>query len=71
MLKGIFRRQTFLEEGLEEWCFEAWAWLMRNLGGASRLAATPLVLANTEFFPPTTTEGEARGAYLFERVRAA
>ena len=70
MLKSLFRRQSFLEEGLEEWCLGAFAWLMRNLGGVSHLATTPLVLANTDFFPPTTAEGEARAAYLFEQVKA-
>jgi hypothetical protein len=70
MMNSLFGRQRFLEEGLEEWCLDAFAWLMRNLGGVPRLAATPLVLANTEFFPPTTTEGEARAAYLFEQVKA-
>jgi hypothetical protein len=70
MLKVIFGPRTFLEEGLETWCLEAWAWLMRNLGGTERLAATPLVLADKRFFPPTETEGEARAAYLFEHVRA-
>ena len=69
MLKGLFRQRSFLEEGLEDWCLDAWAWLMRHLGGGAGLAATPLVLANTDFFPPTDTEGEARGAYLFERVK--
>jgi hypothetical protein len=69
MLTGLFGPRTFLEEGLEEWCLEAWAWLMRNLGGMSRLGTTPLVMANKDFFPPTTTEGAARGAYLFERVK--
>jgi hypothetical protein len=70
MLKGLFGRRTFLEEGLEEWCFDAWGWLMHNLGGASHLAATPLVLANTDYFPLTATEGEARAAFLFDQVKA-
>jgi hypothetical protein len=69
VLKSLFRRQRFLEAGLEEWCFEAWTWLMRNLGGTSRLAATPLAQASADFFPPTDTAGAARGEYLFERVK--
>ena len=53
---------------MEEWCLEAWVWLMRNMGGMSHLTARRLVLADTSFFPPTTTEGEARAAYLFDCV---
>ena len=70
MFTSLFGRRSFLEEGLEDWCLDAWAWLMRNLGGVARLAETPLVLANADFFAPTTTEGEARAAWLFERVKA-
>jgi hypothetical protein len=69
MLTGLFRPQTFLEEGLQDWCLETWAWLMRNLGGLAAHRNRPLVLANTDFFPPTTTEGEARAAFLFDRVK--
>jgi len=43
MLKGLLGPSTFLERDLEEWTLETWAWLMRNLGGAARLEATPLV----------------------------
>lgn len=70
MLKGLFRPSTYLDRDLEAWCLETWAFLMRQYGGVERLAATPLVLANTDFFPPTETEGGARAAWLFDRVRA-
>ena len=69
MLKGLFGPRTFLEVGLEEWCLEAWAWIARDLGENSGVPRGPLGLANTTFFPATTTEGEARAAYLFERVK--
>jgi hypothetical protein len=67
---GLFGNGRFLEPEIEDWVLEAWAWLLARLGGMERLVATPLVLANRDFFPPTDTEGAARGAYLFERIRA-
>ncbi len=65
---GLFGKSTFLETELEAWSLETWAWLMRALGGMSRLKRTPLVLANKDFFPPTDTEGAERGRYLFDLV---
>jgi hypothetical protein len=67
---GLFGKGRFLEPEIEDWVLEAWAWLMVRLGGMERLGLTPLVLASRDFFPPTETEGAARGAYLFERVKA-
>lgn len=66
---GLFSKSTFLEKELEAWSLETWAWLMRSLGGMARLRATPLVLANKDFFPPTDTEGAERGRYVFDLVR--
>jgi len=66
---GLFGKSTFVEKELEAWSLETWAWLMRTLGGMQRLNQTPLVLANKDFFPPTDTEGAARGRYIFDLVR--
>ncbi len=66
---GLFGKSTFLEQELEAWSLETWGWLMRALGGVTRLRRTPLVLANTEFFPRTDTEGDERGRYVFETVK--
>jgi len=41
---------------------------MRNLGGIERLKATPLVRANSTFFPQTQAEGHARAEYGFELI---
>lgn len=66
---GLFGKARFLEPEVEDWVLEAWAWLMTWIGGMERLGGTPLVLANRDFFPPTTTEGHERALYLFERVK--
>jgi hypothetical protein len=66
---GLFGKSTFLEAELEAWSLETWAWLMRTLGGMSRLQRTPLVLADKHFFPPTDAEGAERGRYVFDMVR--
>jgi hypothetical protein len=34
---GLFGKSTFLEQELEAWSLETWAWLMRSLGGMARL----------------------------------
>ena len=66
---GLFGKSRFLEPEIEDWVLDCWGWLMRNLGGMSRLRATPLVTASREFFPPTDAQGHARAEYLFERVK--
>ena len=65
---GLGRRH-FLDEDLEAWCLDTWAWLMRNLGGMERLARTPLITPSRDFFPPTEFEGEARAEYIFNCVK--
>lgn len=71
MIAGLFRPRTFLEEDLEAWTFEAWAWLMRNLGGMSRIAETPVVQPNRDFFPPSDASGHERALHVFGCVKAA
>jgi len=66
---GLFWKSTFLDRDIEDWCLETWAWLMRSFGGLEQLRATPLVLPTPDFFPPTDAVGDARGRYMFERVR--
>src|SRR5580700_9535583 len=65
---GLFGKAVFLEQELEAWSLETWAWLMRSFGGMQRLARTPLVLANKDFFPPTDAKGAERGRYVFDLV---
>ncbi len=71
MIAGLFRPRAFLDEDLEAWTLEAWAWLMRNLGGMSSIAETPLVQPNRDFFPPSDAEGHARAVHVFGCVKAA
>jgi hypothetical protein len=67
---GLFGKSRFLEAEVELWVVGTWGWLMRNLGGKARLAATPLVLPTRDFFPPTETQGHERAVYVFERTKA-
>ena len=69
MLGKLFGKGTFLESHIEDWCLETWAWMLRNLGGLDRLSRTPLVTPNAAFFPPSETNGDERGAYVFGRVK--
>jgi hypothetical protein len=64
----LFGKSAFLDRDTEAWHFEAWAWLLRNLG--DDLARTPLVLPNRDFFTPTKAQGHERALYAFERVKA-
>lgn len=64
-----FGRSAFLEPEDEEWHFETWAWLLRNLGGIDELKCAPLVTPSRAFFPPSRAKGEARIREVFERVK--
>ena len=66
MFSNLFAGRSYLGADLEDWLLETFAWLMTHLGGVASLRARPLVLPNKHFFPPTETEGEARGAYVFD-----
>lgn len=66
---GLFGKSRYLDEDVEDWCLESWAWLMRNLGGVERLKRTAFVVPTREFFPPTETEGHERAVYIFELVK--
>ncbi|WP_340647173.1 hypothetical protein [Phenylobacterium sp.] len=69
MLKGLFGKSRFLEADLEDWIFETWAWLMRNLGGMEHLAQTPLIIPTPEFFPRTETEGHERAGFMLDCLK--
>lgn len=66
---GLFGKSRFLDAEIEDWVLETWAWLMANLGGMSKLAEAPLILAHRDFFPPTETVGHERALYVFEQVK--
>jgi hypothetical protein len=68
VMLGLFGKSRFLENELEAWSLETWAWLMRSLGGMRWLQRAPLVLPNKDFFAPTDTEGAERGRYIFDLV---
>ncbi len=68
---GLFGRSTFLDPDIEDWSFETWEWLMRRLGGTSRLTRMPLVTPTKEFFPSTTAEGHERALHVLDCVRTA
>ncbi len=67
---GLFGRSTFLDPDIEDWSFETWEWLMRRLGGTSRLTRMPLVTPTKEFFP-STAEGHERALHVLDCVRTA
>ena len=62
MFGKLFGGGRFLDEDLEDWQLETWAWLMRHLGGMAHLAGTPLVLPTKDFFPPSGAEGHDKAA---------
>jgi hypothetical protein len=66
---GLFGKSRFLDEDIEDWCLETWAWLMTNLGGMDRLRAAALVVPTREFFPPTEAEGHDRALYIFGLIK--
>ena len=68
---NLFGHSTFLDSDIEDWSFETWEWLMRRLGGTSRLTRTPLVTPTKEFFPATTAQGHERALHVLDCVRKA
>jgi hypothetical protein len=70
MILKLFDR-TFLDRDLESWMIDAYAWLMRGLGGTGRIAATTLAVPSKDFFPPTEAKGHERGRHIFDCVRSA
>ncbi|MGO9484618.1 MAG: hypothetical protein ACLPX9_08550 [Rhodomicrobium sp.] len=61
-------KKSPLETEEEDWIFDCWQWLLRELGPLARLKRTPLVLPSDEFFPPTKAKGHARAEHLFNCV---
>ena len=67
---ALFGKRPFLDGDIEAWHFEAWAWLLRNLGRET-FAATPLVLPTKDFFPPTKLAGHDKALHAFDCVKSA
>jgi len=67
---GLFGKSRFLEEDLEDWFLETWAWLMSQSGGMARMRNTPLVTPTVEFFLRTEAVGHERALHIFECIRS-
>ena len=65
----LFGKSTFLDDDLEDWFLETWAWLMSKSGGMGRLGKTPLVTPTRDFFPPTEAVGHEKALHVFECVK--
>jgi hypothetical protein len=65
---GLFGRRHFLDSEDEAWHLAAWTWMLRHFGGSARLRKSPVVLPNSEFFPPTEATGHARAEHIFACV---
>jgi hypothetical protein len=68
---ALFGPSRFLDRDTEDWHFEAWAWLLRNLGGVERMRRSPLVTPSKEFFPPTEAQGHERVQHALDCVKEA
>jgi hypothetical protein len=66
----MFGRKPFLEQELQDWHLDCWAWLLRYAGGLDKLRNTKLVLPNRDCFPSTDKTGHARAQYFFESVKS-
>jgi hypothetical protein len=66
---GLFGKSRFLDEDLEDWFLETWAWLMARSGGMERMRNTPLVTPTRDFFPPTDAIGHDKALHVFECVK--
>ncbi len=67
---GLFGKSRFLDEDLEDWFLETWAWLMAKSGGMERIRNTPLVTPSLDFFPRTEAIGHERALHIFECIRS-
>jgi len=67
---GLFGKSRFLDEDLEDWFLETWAWLMSKSGGMERIHDTPLVTPTRDFFPPTEAVGQEKARHVFECIKA-
>ena len=67
---GLFDASSPIDQDVEDWLFDAWAWLMREYGGMSRIRWTKLALPTPQFFPRGPEDDHARAVEIFERVKA-
>lgn len=68
---GLFRSKPLLDEGSTEWLFNAYAWALRNFGGAVFHQDTILVTPTDRHFPDKSLDtAEARISAAFGRVKA-
>lgn len=68
--KLLGKTPRFLDADLEDWSFETWAYLMREIGGVERLGEMQWVTPSRTFFPPSHAEGADRGREVFDIVKA-
>lgn len=66
----MFRKKHFLDEDVDAFHIQCWAWLLRSTGGLDAFKKTELVLPSPAFFPPTDVQGYEKAQYIFERTRA-
>ena len=66
---GLFGKSRFLDEDLEDWFLETWAWLMAKSGGIDRMRNTPLVTPTRDFFPPTDAVGHEKALHVFDCIK--
>lgn len=66
---SLFKSKAFLDPEDEAWHLEAWAWLLRNWGGAEDLRRSPLVTPTPEYFPSSKAVGHARAAHFFDLIK--
>jgi len=66
---GLFESPSPIDQDVEDWLFEASAWLMREFGGMSRIRWTKLALPTPQFFPRGPADDHARAVDIFDRVK--
>jgi len=67
---GLFKPKLPVDRDEYEWLLACYAWLLREFGGIEGMRARPLVLATTDFFPPSSLKGHDRALELFGQVKA-
>ncbi len=61
--------RSFLDNDVEDWHIECWAWLLRCTGGIEQLRESGLVLPTKDHFAPTDLQGHAKAQHIFDNVR--
>jgi hypothetical protein len=67
---GLFKPKLPVDRDEYEWLLACYAWLLREFGGVEGIRARRLVLATTDFFPPSSLKGHERALELFGQVKA-